>query len=169
MSLFVSFLLVVAFSPWVGFTHHEQDDYRVTVTREDSDLYRVLGEDMFVRTRSCYEYVYFEDSLLQMSGRTGSIVFLDNGRRCDVAGVYGRDEIDAGVYTTTISRVESNWYRLGSSTRYAKTSLCLSLALGEEVTLRLSRGGVGQMIFSGPGSQYKRPCQVSGLYSGRSL
>ena len=38
-------------------------DYDLSVTRKGSNLYKVDGKDIYIHTRYCYEYVYYEDSL----------------------------------------------------------------------------------------------------------
>ena len=98
------------------------DEYRVTVTRESSNLYRVIGEDIYIETRYCYEYVYSEDSLLRMDGRTGSIIFLDAGESCDVKGVYGRSDPGSGTYSVTVSHEDDDWYEIMETGGFIKTS-----------------------------------------------
>ena len=54
-----------------------------TASREDQDIYELL-EGYVVRTRYCYEYVYFEDVVVT----DDKIIFLDSDAVCDVAGIY---------------------------------------------------------------------------------
>ena len=63
--------------------------YQVTVTREEQDLYRVLGQNLYIKTRYCYEYVYYEDAILRIDSQSGfniGIIIFDNGDgdKCDV-------------------------------------------------------------------------------------
>ncbi|MGB6847389.1 MAG: hypothetical protein WBG05_04200 [Thermoanaerobaculia bacterium] len=58
------------------------EKYRVTVTREGSNLYRVVGTDTYVKTRYCYAYVYYEDALVDTDEMM--IYFLDSDDECEV-------------------------------------------------------------------------------------
>ncbi len=136
------------------------DDYKVSVTRRDSNLYKVTGKDIYIHTRYCYEYVYYEDAILKMNGYTGEIIFLEEGEKCDVRAVFGPAEIEPGTYKVTISRESDNWYEIFGTDIFIKTSMCLSLALGEEVILKLSAGGIGNLYFS-DGDE----CMVEGVYA----
>jgi hypothetical protein len=65
------------------------DYYKVQVTREGKDLYRVVGQDIYVKTRYCYEYAFVSEAILQIDatvGRTiGQIIFTNmSDTRCDV-------------------------------------------------------------------------------------
>ena len=63
------------------------DLYEIEVTRKSQDLYEILYEGMYVKTRFCYEYVYFEDAILKIDSQygytIGEIIF-ENGSKCDV-------------------------------------------------------------------------------------
>lgn len=54
-----------------------------TASREDDDLYELV-EGYIVRTRYCYEYVYFEDVVVT----DDKIIFVASDAVCDVAGIY---------------------------------------------------------------------------------
>ena len=41
------------------------DTYRVTVTRTSSDLYRVDGTKVYIKTKFCYEFVFSEEAVLR--------------------------------------------------------------------------------------------------------
>jgi hypothetical protein len=63
--------------------------YKIEVTRKGQDLYEVVGQSIYVKTRYCYEYVYYTDAILEIdssSGYTiGEIIFVDEGgSKCDV-------------------------------------------------------------------------------------
>lgn len=136
------------------------DDYRVSVTRKGSNLYKVTGKNIYIHTRYCYEYVYYGDAILRMSGYSGEIVFLDEGKKCGVKAVYGPAEIKPGTYKVTISRESDDWYEIFGTDTFIKTSMCLSLALGEEAILKISAGGIGNLYLRGG---YE--CIVEGVYT----
>jgi hypothetical protein len=139
------------------------DNYEVSVTRKGSNLYKVDGKNIFIHTRYCYEYVYYEESFLKMNGRSGEIIFTDSGGKCDVKAVYGPSEQEAGKYSVTINREDDDWYEVWGQDIYIKTSACLSLALGEDAVLALSAGGYGTLYVEGD------ECMVEGVYSRMSL
>ncbi|QWG21551.1 hypothetical protein KMZ93_16240 [Bradyrhizobium sediminis] len=65
------------------------DYYKASVTRKSQDLYEVVGQNTYVKTRYCYEYVYYSDAILKIdapSGYTvGEIIFVGNGgNKCEI-------------------------------------------------------------------------------------
>lgn len=58
--------------------------YRVTVSREATDLYRVEDSvgDMYIKTRYCYVYTYYEDALIDTDRMV--LHFLDSDEACDI-------------------------------------------------------------------------------------
>jgi hypothetical protein len=56
--------------------------YRATVTREEDNLYRVDLSDVYIKTRYCYVYCYYEDAIID----TGEMViyFLDSDDECTI-------------------------------------------------------------------------------------
>ena len=59
--------------------------YRVTVSREASNLYRVeySPSDVYIKTRYCYVYCYYEDAVVDTDDMV--IHFLDSDEECDIA------------------------------------------------------------------------------------
>jgi preprotein translocase subunit YajC len=45
--------------------------YRVTVTRRDSNLYEVNGQDIFIKTRYCYEFAIRQDVIIEITSWGG--------------------------------------------------------------------------------------------------
>jgi hypothetical protein len=135
------------------------DNYEVSVTRKGSNLYKVDGKNIFIHTRYCYEYVYYESSFLKMSGYSGEIIFTNSGGKCDVKAVYGSSEQEAGEYAVTVNREDDDWYEVWGQGVYIKTSGCLSLALGEKAVLSVSAGGYGTLCVGDD------ECMVEGVYS----
>jgi hypothetical protein len=66
------------------------DRYKVSLTRKDRNLYKVDGTAIWIQTRYCYVYGYGEQAALSAS----EIVFFDQGTRCDVRRVLGRELIN---------------------------------------------------------------------------
>lgn len=136
------------------------ENYQVTVTRKDSNVYKVTGADIFIITRYCYEYVYSEDSILKIDGGEGKIIFIDKGSSCDVKGVYEKTTQAIGTYLVTVSREADNWYEISWSDLYVKTTLCLDLSLGSESILKINVFGSGTIIFDD-----NNTCDIEGIYS----
>jgi hypothetical protein len=139
------------------------DNYEVSVTRKGSNLYKVDGNNIYIHTRYCYQYVYSEHAFLKMNGYSGEVIFLDSGGKCDVKAVYGPTEHKPGEYAVTINREDEDWYEIWGTDIYIKTSMCLSLALGQEAALSITAGGYGTLYVEGT------QCMVEGLYSKMSL
>ena len=122
-------------------------NYDVTVTREDSNVYRIMGKDAYVHTRYCYEYVYSEDSVLRMSGTSGTIIFLDEKTQCDVEAVYTASNVSSGKYDVNVSQEDDNLYEVSGTDLFIKTDACLNLAMGEDALLQVTAGGSGTLYF----------------------
>lgn len=58
--------------------------YRVTVSREAQNLYRVdsTSGDLYIKTRYCYVYCYYEDALVDTDRMV--LHFLDSEEECDI-------------------------------------------------------------------------------------
>jgi hypothetical protein len=135
-------------------------NYDVSVTRKGSNVYKGTGSNTIIVTRYCYEYAYSEDAILKSSGYSGKLIFVNNGTSCDVKSVYGKANVAAGNYTVTVSRDNDDWYEIVGQDMFIQTSMCLSLSLGEEATLKLNSNGFGKLIFDSGTS-----CMVEGIFS----
>jgi len=59
-------------------------NYNVKVSYEDSDLYSTL-DGMLIHTFGCLQLGFNKEAVMRVNGiGTGTIVFLDDGRRCQV-------------------------------------------------------------------------------------
>ena len=58
--------------------------YRVTVSRDADNLYKVENSpnDIYIKTRYCYVYCYYEDALVDTDDMV--IHFLDSNEECDI-------------------------------------------------------------------------------------
>lgn len=58
-----------------------QGKYQVEITRKGSNLYEIIGQDLFIETRYCYEYATYDDAILviesQYGYNRGSLIFLE--------------------------------------------------------------------------------------------
>jgi len=157
---FLRILLILAFLfPSVA----SAANYEVSVTRKGSNLYKVDGKDIYINTRLCYEYAYSEDTILQMSGYQGYIIFLESGDRYDVKSVFGKINQASGTYSVTVNKEEDDWYSVQGMDIYIKTNGCFGFAFYEKAVLTISGNGYGTLYVGG--SQ----CMVEGLYSRLNL
>lgn len=68
--------------------------YSMTVTRKDTDLYRIDGTRLYVETRWCYEFAIGEEAILRYDPNEGpygsnKLVFVSSDTVCDVVRVIG--------------------------------------------------------------------------------
>lgn len=59
--------------------------YQVTVTRKDTNLYKIEFSSYWIITRYCFELAYYDDAILDDSRM--KLVFLDSGEVCEVVRV----------------------------------------------------------------------------------
>lgn len=112
------------------------DFYSITASREDSNLYKVIGEDVYIITKYCYEYVYYDSAKLYGAN---SIIFEDSST-CDVDSVVGLTSLSPGNYSVSVSMELSNWYALQApySGQYLKTSYCYEYVYYDNATFSVS-------------------------------
>lgn len=65
------------------------DSFYVNVTREDSNLYKMIdwstsNDDWYVVTKYCYEYVYYDKSIASYTPYGRNKITFKNGKSCDV-------------------------------------------------------------------------------------
>ena len=63
--------------------------FSVNVTREDDDWYSILGQDLFVKTSSCFEFAYGEEAVLSIVGGSYGSLHVGNSK-CTVEGIYSK-------------------------------------------------------------------------------
>jgi hypothetical protein len=138
--------------------------YEINVTRKGSNVYRVDGKSIIIQTRYCYVYGYSEESLLKTNGYGGDLIFISSKDKCEVKAVYAKSDPAPGKYSVRLTQESDDWYQLNYGDTYVQTSLCLSLALGQEAFLTLNVGGYGRVIFDDGQS-----CTVEAVYSKMKL
>ena len=62
-------------------TKLDERTYKVNITKKDTNLYRVDGTDLYIRTKYCYEYCYSEEVILVVYTNSrysyGKVIFID--------------------------------------------------------------------------------------------
>jgi hypothetical protein len=65
-------------------------NYRVNISRDEENWYRITGQDIYIRTEECLIYATEQEGLLSVStvgkGGSGSLHF--EGEACKVIGLY---------------------------------------------------------------------------------
>lgn len=132
------------------------DRYQVSLTRKDSNLYKVDGQPVWIQTRYCYVYGYSEDAVVS----SDEVVFLDDTEKCDVKRILKEMQPAAGKYNVNLSHEDDNLYSTMDGI-FVRTNMCLNLALGEDAVLRLNGYGGGTVIFLDDNDR----CDVEGVFS----
>lgn len=132
------------------------DRYQVNLTRKDRNLYKVDGQPLWVQTRYCYVYGYGKDAMLSQY----DIVFLDDAEKRDVKRILKEMQPSAGAYKVSLFYEDDNLYSTMDGI-LVRTSMCLSLALGEDAVLRLNEYGGGTVIFLDGDDR----CNLEGVFS----
>jgi hypothetical protein len=130
--------------------------YQVSLTRKDSNLYKVDGQPFWIQTRYCYVYGYGEDAVVS----SDEVVFLDDTEKCDVKRILKEMQPAAGTYNVSLSHEDDNLYSTMDGI-FVRTNMCLNLALGEDAVLRLNGYGGGTVIFLDDNDR----CDVEGVFS----
>jgi hypothetical protein len=136
------------------------ENYEVNLTRKGSNVYKIDGKDIIIRTRYCYVYAYSEEAIFKTSGYGGEVIFFDSKDKCDVKAVFGVSKQSPGKYLVTVSREGDDWYEVFGTSSYIKTTSCLSLALGEEAYLTITNSGFGRLRFKDGND-----CMVESVYT----
>jgi len=78
---------------FVGGFRVREETYRISVKRLSQDLYQVIGQDIVIKTRYCYQYTFGEDAILIIESphgfNVGRIIFLDSTTECAVEKILG--------------------------------------------------------------------------------
>lgn len=61
--------------------------YEVNVTRKSQDLYKITTPNIYIKTRYCYEYIYYGNAILiieNLSGYSLGKIIFNSGTSCDI-------------------------------------------------------------------------------------
>ena len=88
-SKFLKYSIVFLISQLFSLNSYASEYYKVQVTRKDQDLYKIDYQNIYIKTRYCYEYVYYSDAILKIDSNygynIGEIIFVGNGNsKCDI-------------------------------------------------------------------------------------
>ena len=136
-----------------------QSRYEVSVSRESRNLYKVNSQPFWIKTKYCYEYAYYEDSLLS----NYEIIFLDSGSKCNVDTIYRELSPASGNYEVSVS-VEGDAYSTMDGKLFV-TPYCYEYVYYEDSIFRSNGYGGGRLIFldSGETCEVERVLQKTRL------
>ena len=67
---------------------------KVNIIRESNDWYKIIGDDTYVRTKMCFEGLFYDKKVtLELNedqdtlGSTGQVIF-ESGNKCEILGIY---------------------------------------------------------------------------------
>ncbi|MGM3172511.1 hypothetical protein [Dickeya lacustris] len=135
------------------------ETYEISVTRKDSNIYRIDGKNIIVQTKYCYVYAYSENAYLRTNAYDEKLIFVDSHDSCDVSGVYGKSNMKNGAYKVKVSHENDNWYSIWGTDYFIQTSMCIELALSDDAILK-TQGLGGELIFENGNN-----CTVENVYS----
>lgn len=135
-------------------------DVEAKVTREGADVYRVVGDDLFLFTEYCFEMSDSEKVFLRLEEGSNRIVFPKYNNICDIRNIYGQTSMNPGTYTVNVSRYEEGWYSVVGKGAVFKTDGCYSLV--ENVTAKavISEDSKGTLFMP----SVEEECRIEGIY-----
>jgi hypothetical protein len=155
-------MLVVGFLAYIFASQAQaQQQYKVTARRVASNLYQVIEGDLLVKTSMCLSLALLEPAILSQF----EIRFPKERENCMVRGIFRKVDLAAGNYRAYIVRQDDDFYQIAPNL-FARTSMCLSLALGENGVLEWH--GPSGILKIGDRSSSDE-CMVESLYQAHRL
>lgn len=135
-------------------------DVEAKVTREGADVYRVVGDDLFLFTEYCFEMSDSEKVFLRLEEGTNKINFPTSNNTCDIKNIYGQTSMNPGKYTVNVTRYEEGWYSVVDKGAVFKTDGCYSLV--ENVTAKavIAEDSTGALLMPSVDEE----CKIEGIY-----
>lgn len=133
--------------------------YQVSVTRKGANLYKVDGQQIYIRTNYCYEYAYGGSAILEATGGTGDLKFLESKDECPVKAILGMSQQAPGKYQVEVTQEGDDWYEIFGQNLFVHTSDCFSMAMNENAILDLYASTAGSLEIEGD------ECTVDGIYA----
>ena len=135
------------------------ESYQVSVTRKGANLYKVDGQQIYIRTNYCYEYAYGESAILDAAGGSGDLKFLESKDECPVKAILGMSQQAPGKYQVEVTQEGDDWYEIFGQNLFVHTSGCFSMAMNENALLDLYTSTAGSLEMEGD------ECTVDGIYA----
>ena len=136
-------------------------DYSLSVEQRGANLFKVVGQEIYLQTRYCYVEAGTAEVQLELDEDGGGrIAFKALERSCDVAAAYAKSSLDAREYPVTVSRVDSNWYALDGEAAMLLTDGCLSQVSGAAARLNMTSDGSGMLTIADA-----EECRVEAIYA----
>ena len=106
---FFCLLITIFFSPAPAVAQ----EIPVTVSRDEQNYYEVT--DAFrgiIKTRNCFEFVFFDSATLRLSSPTTGTLIFSNESQCSVANVFNPATVSPGTYEITVTSDGNGYYEL---------------------------------------------------------
>lgn len=140
-------------------------EVEVNVVRHGSDLYEIIGKDLFLETEYCFEGSEQAEIFLRLDGSGDQMQFKNSGNSCDIEMVYGRSQLDPGEYKFTVSRNDEGWYGIDDQDGAFKTTGCYSLVENVEARVIMKEDGYGRLTIPSENEE----CSIEGVYGKAEL
>ena len=119
-----------------------------SVEKAGFNLYRIAGQNIFIRTEDCDDAPDKGVVNVQKEGSARRLSFSGSSTSCAVRDFLAPVEIEWNQYQILMTRDQTNnWYRVSDSDLYLKTVGCLSRATSESAVLDLKCDGTGWVHF----------------------
>lgn len=119
-----------------------------TVERAGLELYRIAGQNIFIRTDGCDDAPATGVVNVQKEGGKRRLTFTGSAASCTVRDFLVSAKVPSDQYTVLLTQDQSrNWYRVTDGDLYLKTVGCISRAMSETAMLDLNRDGTGWLRF----------------------
>jgi hypothetical protein len=120
-----------------------------SIEKAGFNLYRIAGQNLFIRTEGCDEAPAKGVVNIQKEGGQRRLTFNGSSASCTVRAFLVPVEVQWSEYNVLLTRDQSNnWYRVTDSDMYLKTVGCISRSISEAAVLDLTRDGTGWVHFA---------------------
>jgi hypothetical protein len=145
-------LLAISWLLGASIVHGEQ--YSVSLTRQERNLYKVEGQEVLVLTSHCYVDARNTKAVLS----DDKVRFVDAGETCPVKMILADARMLSGEYDVRVTDVGDDMYATSRGT-HIRTWFCNVYARGEEAVLKVQAFN-SELSFV----RSRHVCTVKGVY-----
>ena len=85
----------------ISFLYTIAADYSIRITRKGQNLYKEENSSIYIKTRYCYEYSYYESVILKNTGYGNGKLVFKNGKEYSIEKIYNGIEPAFGTMVLT--------------------------------------------------------------------
>jgi hypothetical protein len=120
-----------------------------TVEKAGFNLYRISGQNVFMRTEGCDDAPASGVVNVRKDGNARKLTFSDSGASCAVRDFLVPAKVAQDQYTVRLTQDQGrDWYRVTDSDLYLKTVGCVSRSISDLAVLDLNADGRGWVRFT---------------------